>query len=178
MTKVTEVGQDLSISSVTKDSSASVQIDFSVPSGMLSKPAKIQSLSFATSENPAGQIENEDFYAAGGRSAQLASIMMSLAAGDVAILGGRGVGKQTIARECARILGQKIEPVLLYQGNALNNHIRNFNLHSNRPVPSLIWALFTVFSRAPWNEILFEIKKCSIVQMLIFALIIRRNFCL
>ena len=29
--------------------------------------------------------------------------------------GARGVGKQTIAKEIARLLNQKVEPVLLYQ---------------------------------------------------------------
>jgi MoxR-like ATPase len=33
----------------------------------------------------------------------------------VALIGNRGVGKQTLANEAARILGQKTEPVLLYQ---------------------------------------------------------------
>ena len=41
---------------------------------------------------------------------------MSLAAGDVAIIGERGVGKQTIGKEIARLLDQPIEPILLYQG--------------------------------------------------------------
>ena len=114
MEKKTEIEQDISISTVSQGENG-VRVEFSVPGGFLSSAEVYQTAHYETTGLPAGSVENEKFYSAGGRSAQLASILLSASVGDVAILGGRGVGKQTIASEIARILGQKTEPVLLYQ---------------------------------------------------------------
>ena len=115
MQKETEINRDLSIAEVKMKNDKKVEIEFSGPaSGFFSRSDNATKLEFETT-GTAGTLENDNFYAAGGRSAQLASIMMSISAGDVAIIGHRGVGKQTIAREVARLLGQKTEPVLLYQ---------------------------------------------------------------
>ena len=116
MKKTDEASRGLSISNITTSDGGKVQVDYSLPSrGFLSGSGGSQSLQYESTGSPADTIQNEKFYSAGGRSSQLASIMMSVSVGDVAILGARGVGKQTIAKEMARLLGQKIEPVLLYQ---------------------------------------------------------------
>ena len=101
----------LEINQITKndDSNATITFDQSLTTESASLNYPI-----TASQSPSLST-NEKFYADGGRAQSLASLMMSLSAGDVAIIGERGVGKQTLSRELSRLLDQPVEPILLYQ---------------------------------------------------------------
>ncbi|CAG5105530.1 Oidioi.mRNA.OKI2018_I69.chr1.g2207.t1.cds [Oikopleura dioica] len=103
----------LSVQSINFDNEKA-EINVSGKTGLMSKAE--QSFSMPSAASKSSEV-NQDrlFYPTGGRQHQLVDILASLSVGDVALIGNRGVGKQTLANEAARLLGQKVEPVLLYQ---------------------------------------------------------------
>ena len=103
----------LSVQSINFDNEKA-EINVSGKTGLMSKAE--QSFSMPSAASKSSEV-NQDrlFYPTGGRQHQLVDILASLSVGDVALIGNRGVGKQTLANEAARLLGLKVEPVLLYQ---------------------------------------------------------------
>ena len=104
----------LKLSKIDSKENGIVGATFTNSTGLLSSKEFELNYPIGSAQKP-GLTKNENFYSDGGRSQQLASILMSLSAGDVGIIGERGVGKQTIGKEISRILDQPVEPILLYQ---------------------------------------------------------------